>query len=157
MSEMVMNLWERVPSACVGCPSFCLWVLIGMQVVNPALQCSISEFQSNGHFISENGSNLSFLITESVWVVCVLHRLDPEYSLHWKHLSEIMIDHDVSWLIVTFYDWSFFLLIQNWPTELSNFADFLINIDHKFSNHCFSSSINVFHLTWYDQDKPDQY
>ncbi len=51
--------------------------------------------------------------------------------LYWKHLSEIMIDHDVSWLIVTFHDWSFFslfkigqlsfpILLISWSTLITN-------------------------------------
>ncbi len=36
---------------------------------------------------------------------------------------EIIIDRDVSQLILTFHNWSFFLLTQNWSSELPNFAE----------------------------------
>ncbi len=40
-------------------------------------------------------------------------------TFHWKQFSETTIDHDISWLIMVFHDWSFFSLSHGCRSELS--------------------------------------
>ena len=66
------------------------------------------------HFLSgvDSFKSVNFLLPLRLLQSCLSICQPTKLLLHWKQFSETMIDHDISWLIMLFRDWSFFPLVM---------------------------------------------